>query len=120
MAGKKIVVADSDARRRRVTATLLKLGGYEVIEAARLAEVADAGRSGVDALVTEAELSDGDAIAYAARLRAHPSTARLPIIVATTDDSKRDAATAALGPDAFLALPYRPTELYERLARLGI
>jgi len=116
MAAKRVLVADSDARRRRVTATLLKLGGYEVVEAGRLAEVAAAGRAGVDALVTEADLTDGDAIAYAARLRAHPATARLPIIIATSDESKRPAAVRALGPDAFLAMPYRPTELYERLA----
>lgn len=118
MAAKRILVADSDARRRRVTATLLKLGGYDVAEAGRLAEVAEVGRTGVDAVVTEAELSDGDAIAYAARLRAHPVTARMPIIVATSDGTKRDAALKALGPDTFLAMPYRPTELYERLERL--
>jgi len=115
MAAKRILVADSDARRRRVTATLLKLAGYDVVEAGRLSEVAEAGRAGVDALVTEAELSDGDAIAYAARLHARPLTAGVPIIVATSDATKRDAALKALGPDTFLAMPYRPTELYERL-----
>src|SRR5713226_6042738 len=109
MAAKRILVADSDARRRHVTATLLKLAGYDVVEAGRLA--------GVDALVTEAELSDGDAIAYAARLHARPVTAGLPIIVATSDATKRDAGLKALGPDTFLAMPYRPTELYERLER---
>src|SRR5216684_4489727 len=67
MAAKRILVADSDARRRRVTATLLKLAGYDVVEAGRLAEVAEAGSAGVDALVTEAELSDGGAVARASR-----------------------------------------------------
>src|SRR2546428_13483093 len=115
MAAKRILVADSDARRRRVTATLLKLAGYDVVEAGRLAEVAEAGRAGVDALVTEAELSDGDAIAYAARLHSRPLTAGVPIIVATSDATKRGAAPQAPGPDPFPPVPYRPTELYERV-----
>lgn len=114
----RIVVADSDPRRRRTTATLVRLGGYAVLEAGRLADIPQVARDGLDLLMTEAALLDGDGVSYAARIRKNPPTASLPILVATRDRDSEPRVREALGPGAFLALPARPSELLGRIASL--
>lgn len=114
----RVVVADSDPRRRRTTATLVRLGGYSVLEAERLAEIPQVARDGLDLLLTETKLIDGDGIAYAARIRKNPPTASLPILVATVDREAEPRVREALGQAAFLALPARPSELLGRIASL--
>jgi CheY-like chemotaxis protein len=114
----RIVIADSDPRRRRTTATLVRLGGYSVAEAERLAEIPQVARDGLDLLLTETQLIDGDGVAYAVRIRKNPPTASLPILVATIDRDAEPRVREALGEAAFLALPARPSELLGRIASL--
>ncbi len=112
------MLADSDPRRRRVTATLLRLGGFHVSEAERLADIPAAGREGVDVLVTEAQLADGDAVAYAARVRQSPSTAALPIVVTSSDRAVEETVRAAMGEGVFLLTPAKPSALLGRIQAL--
>jgi DNA-binding response OmpR family regulator len=114
----RVVVADSDPRRRRTTSTVLRLGGYAVFEADALADIPRVAKDGLDLLLIEATLSDGDGVAYAARIRKNAPTATLPILVATVDRTAGSRIGEALGDEAFLALPVRPSELLGRIASL--
>lgn len=119
MAGRpRILVADSDARRRRTTATLIRLGGYAVLEVERLADIPQTAADGLDLLLTEAQLADGDGVEYAARIRRNRPTATLPILVATVDPLAEARVRDILGPNSYLALPARPSELLGRIAML--
>src|SRR5260370_31214228 len=114
----RIVVADSDPRRRRTMSTLLRLGGYAVLEAERLSDIPKVAHEGLELLLTEAALVDGDGVAYASRIRKNAPTASLPILVATVDRGAENRVRDALGRDAYLALPVRPSELLGRIAAL--
>lgn len=113
-----VLLADSDARRRRMTAIVLRLGGYRVIEVSELREIPEAGGAGVDILFSDADLSDGDALAYAINVRRDPRTATIPILIASSGDERRAAAESSLGSGAFVRLPMRPSELLQRVDRL--
>lgn len=106
-----VVLADSDARRRRSTATVLRLGGYRVVEAATIRELPQAARDGLDVLVSNADLSDGDAVAYIAGIRRDPRTAGLPVLIVSDDPGRTGAAADALGREAALQIPVRPSVL---------
>lgn len=114
---RRILLLDSDRRRRRVQATLLRIAGYSVVEGARLAEVADL-IADVDLLMSEAKLEDGDAIEHAAALRRAPATSALPVLIATTDPSVEPRVREALDGVSFFALPDRPSKLLDRIALL--
>lgn len=113
-----VLLADSDARRRRMTAIVLRLGGYRVIEVSALREIPEAGGAGVDILLSDADLSDGDALAYAINVRRDPRTAAIPILIASSGDERRAAAESSLGSGAFVRLPMRPSELLQRVDQL--
>lgn len=115
---RRVLLADPDAARRRATAIHLRLGGYRVVEVGALAEIPAAARDGIDIVVSQAELSDGSAIGYAAYLRKDPRTASLPILIATHDASAAEGATAAIGRDGVLVLPLAPSVLLDRVRAL--
>lgn len=115
---RRVLLLDSDVRRRHVTATLLRLGGYSVLEGARQAEFPGLLAEGVDLLLSEAKLEDGDAVDFAAGLRQAPATIALPILIATTDRSAELRTIEALGELSFLMLPDRPSRLLNRIAQL--
>lgn len=111
-----MLLADSDARRRRGTATILRLGGYRVSEVASLGELREAVANGPDALVSMADLHDGDVVAYLNGMRgdAHGRPSRIAILC---EDAARTAVVAAaLGSPPALQLPVRPSAL---LAAVG-
>lgn len=113
-----VLLADSDSRRRRMTAIVLRLGGYRVIEVGELREIPEAGGAGVDLLFSDADLSDGDALAYAINVRRDPRTAKIPILIASAGDERRAAAESSLGSGAFVRLPMRPSDLLQRIDQL--
>lgn len=131
-----LVVDDSTGARRRV-ATLLKLGGWRVNEAAgpaaalRLARVA---RPGL--VVTDAVLRGGSGIALLYRLRAEGCRARSIVITARPTELVRAQAVAAgaltclpkpVDPQVFLELmrglasparPQQPAATFEAALRV--
>jgi CheY-like chemotaxis protein len=115
---RRILLLDSDERRRRVTATMLRLGGYSVLEGGLLADARELVADGVDLLMAEPTLSDGDAVAYAGTLRSNPATRGLPILFATADRTAQPRVAEALDERSFFALPERPSRLLDRIALL--
>ena len=72
----------------------------------------------MDILFSDADLSDGDALAYAINVRRDPRTAKIPILIASSGDERRAAAESSLGSGTFVRLPMRPSELLQRVDQL--
>jgi DNA-binding response OmpR family regulator len=113
-----VLLADPDKRRRQVTALHLVIGGYRVVEVGSMREIPEAARQGIDILVSEAQLEDGSAVAYATYLRGDARTAALPILIATHDRQARPLAARALGDESTLELPAAPSALLGRIGAL--
>src|SRR3972149_4744569 len=67
--------------------------GHRGGEEGAMREIPEAARQGIDILVSEAQLEDGSAVAYAAYLRRDARTVSLPILIATYD--REQVAVAA-------------------------
>lgn len=113
-----VLLADPDRARRSATALQLGLGGYRVVEVGSMREIPDAARDGIDILVSEAQLEDGSAIAYATYLRRDARTASLPILIATHDHKARSLVSRTLGDESMLELPAPPSDLRGRIEAL--
>lgn len=113
-----VLLGDPEPQRRHATALLLKLGGYRVVEVGAMSEIPEAAREGIDIFVSEAQLEDGSALAYAAYLRRDPRTVSLPILIATYDREAAASAADALGEDGALELPAPPSALLDRVGEL--
>jgi DNA-binding response OmpR family regulator/HPt (histidine-containing phosphotransfer) domain-containing protein len=113
-----VLLADPDRRRRHVTALQLELGGYRVIEVGSMREIPQAVREGIDIFVSEADLEDGSAVAYATYLRRDARTGSLPILIATYDSRAGPLVARALGHESMLELPTAPSTLLGRIGAL--
>ena len=113
-----VLLADPDRPRRHVTAIQLELGGYRVIEVGSMREIPDAARDGIDILVSEAQLEDGSAVAYATYLRRDARTGSLPILIATHDRQAGPLVSRTLGDESMLELPAAPSDLVGRIEAL--
>jgi CheY-like chemotaxis protein len=111
-----LVVDPSLASRRRI-GTLLRLGGWHVLEAtsSRQAQRAAAGRD-LDLVVTEVALRGETGLALLTRLRVAGSRARFLVVTAEPTDRVRSAA-ASVGAMACLAKPIDPRTVIGFLAQ---
>jgi CheY-like chemotaxis protein len=111
-----LVVDPSLASRRRI-GTLLRLGGWQVLEAttSRQAQRAAAGRD-LDLVVTEVALRGETGLVLLTRLRAAGSRARFLVVTADPTDRVRSAA-ASVGAMACLAKPIDPRTVLGFLAQ---
>jgi len=111
-----LVVDPSPAARRRVGA-LLRLGGWDVLEAADApAALRRAAGHDLDLVVTEVALPGETGLALLARLRAAGSRARFLVVTATPTEPVRHAAAGA-GALACLTKPVDPRALVDLLRR---
>ncbi len=113
-----VLLADADPGRRHATALHLRLGGYRVVEVGAMREIPQAAREGIDILVSDAQLEDGSAVAYAAYLRRDGRTSSLPILITTSDRDALAAAQRTLGDEGGLELPAAPSALLDRIGEL--
>lgn len=119
MALGRVLVADADARQRRITAIVLRLAGYEVSETGQGVNVLLDGRRGAfDVVVTETRLLDGDGVDLSRALRQQKETKGLPILVLTSETERRQEIEKVLGPNSFMLKPAVPSDLAQRIASL--
>jgi len=113
---KKILIVDDDAINRKLLSVTLKKSGYEVVEA----------ENGVDALskispdfslvLLDLKMPVMDGIQFMNALRTDkPECLNVPILVLTTDDSKKEDAKLA-GAREVLIKPISPIELPDKIA----
>jgi len=117
-----ILVVDDTEANRVMLRKVLRLSGYEVLEATSGREALDLLHSGVsypDLIVSDVEMPgmDGITLTRQIRLEEDPELARIPLIVASgnADRAMRDTAIEA-GADIFLTKPFELQDLRREIA----
>jgi two-component system chemotaxis sensor kinase CheA len=119
----EVMLAEDSLATREVLRVLLEEQGFRVRLAAdgeeALARVAEAMP---DVLVSDINMPRRDGLSLTRHLRAQPATARLPIILLTSqEDAATQAAGAAAGADAYLLKSkFNAGVLHETLSRIGV
>ena len=73
-------------------------------------------QGGIDVMVLDVMLPDGDGLAICAALRQKPETANLPVIMLTAQgDPHSRVLGLELGADDYVAKPFEPRELVARI-----
>ena len=116
-----LVCEDQDAIRHMIQ-TLVQASGHEVVGVAMGAQAVElAFQEHFDILLLDLMLPGAlDGFAVCERIRAEPSTCKLPIFIisALDDTSSRERAMKA-GATAFYSKPFRPLELLEEINRFS-
>lgn len=118
-----VVLAEDSLATREVLRVLLEQQGFHVRLAADGNEALARIRERLpDVLVTDINMPQRDGLALTRELRASDRTARLPVILLTSqDDHETRAAGAAAGADAYLLKSrFDAAILNETLSRLGV
>jgi two-component system chemotaxis response regulator CheY len=119
-----LVVDDSPAMRRQLTAALQRLGGLRTVEAADGAEAWRKLAAGTfDILLTDINMPTLDGLKLISLVRTGGAHQRIPVVVITTEGAEADRRRAlSLGADAYLVKPVQATQVLDTvraLLRLG-
>jgi CheY-like chemotaxis protein len=110
-----VLVVDDHDDTRQMYMQFLEAMGIRTLEATTCAEaVAKSQQGGLDAIVLDRQLPDGDGGSLCRTLRTDPRTLALPVVVLS--GRARDASLD--GIDAYLLKPVLPERLLEELERL--
>lgn len=111
-----LLVEDEDSLRR-VMKDLLEHDGYVICEARDGAEAMEqVDRHNPDLILLDLNLPNVDGYTVLQRLRAHPRTEHLPVIILSArGDEDNEVKVLRLGATDFLAKPFRPRALSARL-----
>ena len=118
--GSRLLLIDDDQRLVAMVGDYLRGHGYSVEAAATLREGRERlRRDGVDALILDLMLPDGDGLDLARDLRADPRTRRLPLLILSARGEPMDRIVGLeIGADDYLSKPFEPRELLARLKAL--
>ena len=110
---RKLLYVEDNADARAVMAEMLRLSGYQVVEAANGAEaLASVALQRPDAIVLDIGLPDMTGYEVARQMRMLPNCRDLPIVALTGYGQSHDkVATAQVGFSAHLVKPVDPEEL---------
>ncbi|MCQ6552800.1 response regulator [Streptomyces sp. C10-9-1] len=118
-APRRVLVVDDNRVIRQLIRVNLELEGFEVVTAADGAECLEVvHRVRPDAVTLDVVMPRLDGLRTAARLRADPRTARLPLAIISACTPYEVESGLAAGVDAFLAKPFEPAELVRVVRRL--
>lgn len=115
-----ILAVDDSMSVRRMVEFALKSRGHAVVTTADGQEALEAlERDQFDLVVLDINMPRLDGLSFLKMVRERPEWADLLILVLTTEgqDADRDRAMA-LGANDYMAKPFKPTELLERVAEL--
>ena len=115
--GIRVLLVDDEDNLRKVMRDLLDRDGFDVAEARDGVEaLAQADRNAPDVIVLDLNLPGLSGYDVLQRLRAHPATARTPVVVLTAKgDEDNEVRVFELGADDFLTKPFRARALSARL-----
>jgi two-component system chemotaxis response regulator CheY/putative two-component system response regulator len=112
---KKILIIDDDATNRKLLKTILTMKGYEVIEAENGIEGLNALSSDVSIVLLDLIMPLMDGIKFLDVIRSEKQEfSNIPVLVLTTDDSKKNEALAA-GAKEVIIKPINPVEILEKI-----
>ncbi len=104
---KKILIVDDDSITRKYIGFMLRAEGYEILTARDGLEALETiGRGGVDLVLTDLNMPHMDGAELIRHLRNNADTARLPILMLTTegDEESRQLGVSA-GANEYLIKP---------------
>ncbi len=110
---KKILSVDDSSSIRKMVAYTLKSQGYAVTSAADGQEALETlAKERFDGIVLDINMPRLDGFTLLKKIRAETHTASIPVIMLTTEGQERDKQEAtALGADAYVVKPFKPSEL---------
>lgn len=113
----RILVVDDDPIIIQITAKVLSAAGYEVFKAASgpeaLTQVDDIRPA---LIILDVMMPEMNGYEVCSRLRARPSTARLPIMMLTAQESVEEKVRGfEAGADDYMTKPFQPQELQARV-----
>jgi two-component system cell cycle response regulator DivK len=121
MKARTVLYVEDNEFNRKIVRQLLASTTYRLLEAADGEQgVATALEAQPDVILMDVQLRNLSGLDATRRLRQHPATSRIPIIVVTSfalsgDEQKAQAA----GASAYLAKPYSPIELLALIRKLA-
>ncbi|ACM92445.1 response regulator DrrA [Nautilia profundicola AmH] len=118
MSNKKVLVVDDDPINRKLIVKILSKKGFEAIEAGNGVEAFTAlENNDVDLILLDIVMPVMDGIEFLKEIKTKPAYINLPIVILTTDDSKKMEAKD-LGADDVIIKPVSAIELLETIERL--
>jgi len=117
MAITRCLVVDDDPELLQSVCDYLRRFGLEAVAAASAAQMRSClAQGGIDVVVLDVMLPDGDGLDICAALRRRPETANLPVIMLTAQgDPHSRVLGLELGADDYVAKPFEPRELVARI-----
>ncbi len=116
--GLKVLVAEEDARLRRIVRLNLEREGFDTLEAASLSECESALRTtSVGLVIISSQLPGFDAQRFSTWLRAQFPLSPLPVVILSFEAEDR-LLTLPLRLAAFRRKPFDPDELVGQVSRL--
>jgi two-component system, OmpR family, response regulator len=117
MALTRCLVVDDDPELLQSVSDYLRRFGFEAVAASTAAQMRSLlSQGGVDMVVLDVMLPDGDGLSICAALRQRPETANLPVIMLTAQgDPHSRVLGLELGADDYIAKPFEPRELVARI-----
>lgn len=113
-----VLIADDDARVRRLLRSTLDCGGYAVLEAADGDAAVAAVRAHRPAVaVLDVQMPGRSGLDVCRALRADPDLAGTGVVIVSADATADDAERA--GADAFLPKPFSPLRLLAAIDELA-
>ncbi|HEY1076760.1 MAG TPA: response regulator transcription factor [Fontimonas sp.] len=116
----RILVVDDDAHIRELLCFALAKAGFETLTAANGAEAVErCTAQPPDLLVLDILMPEMDGTEVCRRLRAQPSTLRLPILFLSSKDDEIDRIVGLeIGGDDYVGKPFSPREIVARVRAL--
>jgi DNA-binding response OmpR family regulator len=120
MPPRKILIADDDVDALRLVGLMLERQGYEIIAAATGSQALQKTiETQPDVVILDVMMPDMDGYEVTARLRNHPATEVIPILLFTAKAGVNDKiAGFQAGADDYLTKPIHPRELTTRIEGL--
>ena len=120
MSGARVLVVDDEDDIRTILVVTLRRAGYDVASASDGVEAVEAvQRQAPDLIVMDVMMPRADGLEALKRIRAHPSTAQLPVIMLTARSGLTDKMRGfERGADDYVAKPFEPAEVVARVAAL--
>ena len=118
---KRVLLAEDEPNIATSLQFLLDRAGYEVrVQDNGAGALAAALDDPPDILILDVMLPDMDGLQILQKIRAHPATGRLPILMLTAKGAKETQDTALeSGADAFITKPFANTEVLAVVDRLA-
>ncbi len=113
--GKKILIIDDDMTNRKLLKTIFNQKGYEVLEAENGLQGLELLNEDIGIIFLDLIMPLMDGLKFLEVIKKEkPQFANIPIIVLTTDDSKKTQALSA-GAKEVIIKPINPVEIMEKV-----